>query len=86
MVVDVPEKHVILCQQCSDFKAKHNCMRCSKAICLKCRRFDHWVGKTEEHCITCSQYLSDFYNGRIVFPKQKRKIHFFLIPRGCNIQ
>lgn len=55
-------KRIIICGVCSEFKAKHNCQRCDKPICLSCKKY-YYVGYDKYHsiCESCKNVRRAYY-------------------------
>ena len=52
-----PTERILMCKICSEFKAKNNCMNCSKMMCLKCTKYYYhkWSEETLSLCHKCRE-------------------------------
>lgn len=60
MEAETPVKRTIMCDMCSEFKAKHKCEECGKMLCIKCKtnftRCLH-ISSRQSVCETCRDNL-----------------------------
>jgi len=53
-------KRTIICDICSDFKAKSKCEECGKMLCIKCKTNftkSHYISPRQSVCQSCRDNL-----------------------------